>query len=133
MFERLGKDSPDKKKTVLQVFNNYVWFLLTTRKSHSFLDCQGCLRDFKETLSYFPVKKGDWCAKKKAVVFNKQQDLNKNISINDKEKIMRLSKKNIEEQWKETSVLRLLKIQVVYMSIRISHYNCRYYNIYNNT
>jgi len=54
----------------------------------SFLDCQGCLRDFKETLSYFPVRKGDRCAERKAVLKGKQWFLNKKVQAVPKYRCM---------------------------------------------
>ena len=110
-FEKLGKKSPDEKLTVLQKFSNYEWIMLLNRHKHSFSDCQGCLQDFKEVLSYFPINKANRSAKRKAALYFgplETETKSKTIGKQQKEELLTAFKTNVEEQWKETSILRLL-------------------------
>ena len=110
-----------EKKLIMVTFDPFNFSKLENKKEHTLFNCNGCLKYFKKSLSHFPINKSSAHYLKKAKeagLFEEgvedvaivDDDKDEDVSQNARRKILKGAKESIEEQWKETTVIRFQKL-----------------------
>ena len=128
IIQNLNKRCKENRALLEKVFGKESWLALTDeeRKSHRLISCPICTKskryigplqllvgNKKHRTAYATAEKAGLVPKKKS---QKEPPVKPKIRKSDEEKIRRQAVKDIENQWKKTSVLRFLLTVIIIMS-----------------